>query len=338
MEHNLFYCNQAVPLAQSNGCAVYQLKNETGEGSITMYEVFPGVTLSYNDFHMQYFDSEYVPGREVFCIDHCREGRLEYAARDNAYSYVEAGDLKLDRRLTHTGHFEFPLAHYHGAMVSFDMKTAIETLPKEVRDFPVDLERLRGKYCADRYPRVLRGLKSVEHIFGELYAVPEKIKLPYFKIKILELLLYLEALELPKDVGERPYFYKTQVEKVKAIREFMRENMDMNFTQEELAVQFDIPLTTMKRCFKSVFGAPPGAWLLQYRMNQAAIYLQQEKKVNVAEIAGRVGYDSPSKFAMAFRKVMGMSPVEYRNVIRQKSVTLAGPDGLHGAELNDRNC
>lgn len=316
VERDLFSCNQAVPLAQSNGCTVYQLKNETGEGTITMYEVFPGVVLAYNDFHMQYFDSDFVPGRDVFCIDHCREGRLEYVARDNAYSYVEAGDLKLDLRLTHTGHFEFPLAHYHGAMVSFDMETAVEALPGEMRDFPVDLRKLREKYCVDRYPRVLRGLASVEHIFGELYAVPGKIRLPYFKIKVLELLLYLEALELQEDAGERPYFYKTQVEKVKAIEEFMRRNMDAGFTQEDLAKRFDIPLTTMKRCFKSVFGVSPGTWLLQYRMNQAAVYLRQEKEVNVSEIAGRVGYDSPSKFAMAFRRVMGMSPVEYRNAIR----------------------
>ena len=40
---------------------------------------------------------------------------------------------------------------------------------------------------------------SIDHIFQELYAVPEQIKLPYFRIKVLELLLYLDALELPKD-------------------------------------------------------------------------------------------------------------------------------------------
>ncbi len=84
-----------------------------------MYEVFPGVALAYNDFHMRYFDSAFQPGRDVFCIDHCREGRLEYMAKNDAYSYVEAGDLKLDSRLTHTGRFEMPLSHYHGAMVSF---------------------------------------------------------------------------------------------------------------------------------------------------------------------------------------------------------------------------
>ncbi|MDO4331325.1 MAG: AraC family transcriptional regulator [Eubacteriales bacterium] len=308
--------SQAAEMVRENGCTIYQFKNESGEGSITMYEVFPGVTLSYNDFHMQYFESEFVPAREVFCIDHCREGRLEYEAGNNAYSYVEAGDLKLDRRLTHRGHFSMPLSHYHGAMVAFDMQTATQALPEQIRDFPVDLRRLQQKYCADSFPMVLHGLESIEHIFGELYAVPEKIRRPYFKIKILELLLYLEALEIPKEAEERPYFYKTQVEKIKALQEFLAQHMEQNFTQEELSARFDIPMTTMKRCFKSVFGSSIGAWLLSYRMNQAAVFLRTQKDVSVAEIAGRTGYDSPSRFAGAFKKVMGMTPGEYRRAIR----------------------
>lgn len=306
------WCRQLTPIVEHDGCVVYQMDNETGEGTIKMYEVFPGVTLAYNDFHVRYFDSQFVPGREIFCIDHCREGRLEYSAKENAYSYVEAGDLKLDRRLTHTGHFELPLSHYYGAMISFDMEKAVSSLPQQIQDFPVNLMRIREKFCPDRYPMVLHNPQAIEHIFGELYAVPEKIKRPYFKIKILELLLYLEALELPEKIEERPYFYKTQVEKVKAIQVFLTENPEQNVTLKELSVRFDIPQTSMKKCFKSIYGTSIGNWRLQCRMNQAAVMLRRERDVNVAEIAGRVGYDSPSKFAMAFRKVMGMSPGEYR--------------------------
>ena len=316
MNYYMFECDQAIPLAESNGCSVYQFRNESGEGTITVYEVFPGVALAYNDFHMRYYDSKFHPGRDMFCIDHCREGRLEYPAKNDAYSYVEAGDLKLDRRLTHTGHFELPLAHYHGAMVSIDLEIACKSLPLEIRDFPVNLRTLQEKYCKDIYPVVIHGACSIEHIFGELYAVPEKIKRSYFKIKILELFLYLEALELPKDSEQKPYFYKTQVEKIKAIQMFLAEHMDESYTQEELSLRFDIPLTPMKWCFKSVYGTSIGNWLLQYRMNQAAFFLRREREISVAEIAGRVGYDSPSKFAIAFRRIMGMSPTEYRNQIR----------------------
>ena len=317
MDDFLLTGGTGVKLAENDGCSVYQFRNETGEGTITIYEVFPGVSLSYNDFHIRYYDSEFKPDRNLFCIDHCREGRLEYPAADDAYSYVEAGDLKLDRRLTHTGHFEMPLSHYHGAMVSFDMDAACRSLPQEIKDFPVNLRALQEKFCGGIYPYVVHGAGSIEHIFGELYAVPEKIKRSYFKIKILELLLYLEALELPENPVEKPYFYRTQVEKAKAVQQFLVGHMDENFTQEELSRRFDIPLTPLKNCFKSVFGASIGSYLLEYRMNQAAVLLRTKREMSVAEIAGCVGYDSPSKFAAAFRRKMGMTPMDYRNRLQQ---------------------
>ena len=317
MDDFLLTGGTGVKLAENDGCSVYQFRNETGEGTITIYEVFPGVSLSYNDFHIRYYDSEFKPDRNLFCIDHCREGRLEYPAADDAYSYVEAGDLKLDRRLTHTGHFEMPLSHYHGAMVSFDMDAACRSLPQEIKDFPVNLRALQEKFCGGIYPYVVHGAGSIEHIFGELYAVPEKIKRSYFKIKILELLLYLEALELPENPVEKPYFYRTQVEKAKAVQQFLVGHMDENFTQKEMSRRFDIPLTPLKNCFKSVFGASIGSYLLEYRMNQAAVFLRTKREMSVAEIAGRVGYDSPSKFAAAFRRKMGMTPMDYRNRLQQ---------------------
>lgn len=300
-------------IAESCGCSVYSFRNESGEGTITIYEVFPGVTLSYNDFHMSYYDSEYRPFGDVLCIDHCREGRMEYPAKDNAYSYVEVGDLKLDRRLTHVGRFEMPLSHYRGITVMADMKAAEKSLCEEIRDFPVKLRKLQQKFCSDIYPTVIHEACSIEHIFGELYSVPEKIKRPYFKIKILELFLYLEALELPDSPSEKPYFYKTQVEKTKALKHFLTEHIQENFTQAELAKRFGIPITAMKQCFKSIYGLPIGSWLLQYRMNYAAEILVSNSEISIAELAGTLGYDSPSKFALAFRRVMGMSPTEYRS-------------------------
>ena len=41
-------------LVENDGCSVYQFRNESGEGTITIYEVFPCVALSYNDFDMRY--------------------------------------------------------------------------------------------------------------------------------------------------------------------------------------------------------------------------------------------------------------------------------------------
>ena len=40
-----------------NNCHVFRFENETGEGTITAYDIFPGVIVAYNDFHMNYYDS-----------------------------------------------------------------------------------------------------------------------------------------------------------------------------------------------------------------------------------------------------------------------------------------
>ena len=65
MEHHTFCQQGAILLAQSDGCAVWQFRNETGDGTMTTYEVFPGVLLSFNDFHMERFESSYVADRRV---------------------------------------------------------------------------------------------------------------------------------------------------------------------------------------------------------------------------------------------------------------------------------
>lgn len=237
---------------------------------------------------------------------------MEYAAGANAVSYTGAGDMKLDLRKQHVGVFRFPSSHYHGLTVAFDLDTARTALPGEMRDFPVTLEHIIGRWQLGGYPRVVHGVDAMEHVFGEMYRVPEKIRIPYFKVKILEMLLYLDTISIPGEDGERPYFYRSQVEKVKAVHDFLLENLSENFTQEELARRFDLPLTAMKTCFRSAYGASMGAWLTDCRMNRAAELLLGDAGAGIAEIGGRVGYDSASKFAAAFKKTMKLTPSEYR--------------------------
>lgn len=122
-------------LVESGNCSVYHLQNETGEGTITIYDMFPSVALTYNDFHMQYYDSDFRPGRYIFCIDYCREGRIEYTAKNDVYSYVEAGDLELDRRLNHTGRFGMPLSRYNGAALEIDIEESVQVIASEDKKF-----------------------------------------------------------------------------------------------------------------------------------------------------------------------------------------------------------
>lgn len=225
---------------------------------------------------------------------------------------MEAGVLRVDRRVHHLGHVSFPLCHYHGMTIGFERGTAEVSIRKAMPEFTVDFKGLAEKFCDDKKPYVLHKEPSVEHIFSELYQVPAKIRKDYFRIKVMELLIYLEALEPSGYKEARPYFFVGQVEKVKAIQQLLTSDLTKEYTLEELAGRFEISLTSLKNCFKSVYGCPVYSYMRQYRMNQAASLLVMRPEMKVSDIAFAVGDESPSKFSAAFCETMGMTPLKYR--------------------------
>ncbi len=297
-------------------CRVMKMENETGEGIMTGYEVFPGAVIMYNDFHMAYCESRFHANNvEILCIDHCREGSMEYNLNSDFCYYFEAGDLVVDNRRNHAGKINYPSKHFHGISIGFYLPVAEEQLKKELKDFSVSLKDLQQKF-KEHSPYVIKARDEIEHIFSELYRVPAKIKKDYFRIKLFELLLYLDALEFDKQKEEKPYFYKSQVEKVKAIQKLITDDLTVHYTIQELAEQFDISQTALKNCFKGVFGSPINSYMQNYRMNVATTQLLQEKSKSVADIAFDVGYESPSKFTATFKKIMGITPLDYRNKVQ----------------------
>ena len=305
------------PIVQTDECMLMQLYDKTGEGTMTIHKIFDGAYLIYNDMHLREYmcDFRLKENTGLLCIDHCREGRMESEIAKGAYSYLQEHEMRVDNRLHHDGHISFPLCHFHGLSINFDLETAIPVLRDLYGGFSVNLQGLLKKYCDTSRPYVIHNETGLEHIMSELYYVPGQIKTEYYKIKALELLLYLDALQLSDAIEERPYFYRGQVEKVKAIHTFIVGNLQAHYTMEELAQRFQISLTGMKNCFKEVYGDSMYSYFRRYRINVAATLLRQDSTKSVAEIGGLVGYESPGKFSSAFRQIMGQTPFEYRNAV-----------------------
>lgn len=161
----MYYGPNVQNLIESDDCKVMRLSDNSGEGMMTLYHVFPGVFLMYNDFHMKECVSGFQTDMDLLCIDHCREGRIEQEVGQNAFSYLEAGDLRVDRRIHHSGKVEFPLCHYHGISIGFQVETAAKEIPAYMKGFSVDLYELQNKYCSDRTPYVIPGEPAIEHFF-----------------------------------------------------------------------------------------------------------------------------------------------------------------------------
>ena len=307
-------------LAEGEGCSVFKMENDTGEGIITRYPVLPGIELLYNDIHMAVAHPEQNKAvcADVMEINHCREGRFECEFADGGAAYLGTGDLAVNM-LTHPARDSwFPLSHYHGISVIVDLPAAQATLTRLGQVFdsaPVDLFALRERLCGGNTCFIMRATNAIQHIFSELYAVSPASRGDYCKLKALELLLFLNAADLPALREERAYITRAQADAVRAIRAYLVEHLDRHITLPELSERFQIPLTTMKQSFKAVYGDAIGAYIQSYRV-QAAMRLLLETDRSVTEIAGLVGYQNASKFAEVFSRSTGNSPSEYRKISR----------------------
>lgn len=295
-----------------DSCTIYQARNNDGDGMMTVYDVMDGIKLIYNDFHTTKYKSDFVPNCWMFCVDHCREGRIEQEVSQGVLKYIESGDLRIDNRNNHNTNFYMPLSHYHGITLAFNVLKAEKSIHKIFPDFPVSIKKLSEKYCKSNEMFFLRSQKEIDHIFNELYAVPKKIRKYYYKIKIFELLLYLDALEVESCKSMVPYFYKSQTEKVKSIHKLITSDLQTHYTLNYLSDKHEISLTSMKKCFKAIYGDSIYSYIKKYKMNKAATLLRTTN-LNIATIANEVGYDSPSKFSAAFKLEMKSLPLEYRN-------------------------
>ena len=166
-----------------------------GQAAVTLYPVFPGIDIHYHDVHAASCPLEpAAPG--VLEISHCREGRMEYRL-GSRYFYLAPGDLSVARQDVLPTLAAFPTGHYHGITVTVDPGLAPRCLSCFLEDVEVQPAALAEKFCAAGGYFAARSSRRVEHVFSELYQVPEDLRRGYLKVKILELLLFLSALEVP---------------------------------------------------------------------------------------------------------------------------------------------
>lgn len=322
LDEQAFYGKDVVVLSRDEASAAYKITDSSGAMIMTSYQVFKGIELVYNDVHMQSCTIDIAPPDDIILINHCREGRMECEFDNGEYLYLEKDDLSIQEKKGSCRSSYYPLSHYHGVSIVIHTKEAAKALSGVLDNIAIDINGLPARLTGKNKFLIMRAKNEIKHIFSELYTIPGEIRRDYFKLKVLELLLFLNMSSLYAVKEQRQYYPKKQVDKVKAIKKYISQNVDRHYTITELSIKFNISLTTMKACFKGVYGTPIYTYIRNYRMHAAAVMLKQTDD-SVLTIAGKLGYDNGSKFASAFRQIMGVSPSEYRNISVQTELFLS---------------
>ncbi len=98
---------------------------------------------------------------------------------------------------------------------------------------------------------------------------------------------------------------------IRAVQSYVEDHLAETIALADLATAAGLSSFHFLRAFKQSFGATPGQYVLDRRMERARS-LFASSNLSVASVAVSVGFEHPSHFTRAFRRSVGVSPSIFR--------------------------
>jgi len=92
---------------------------------------------------------------------------------------------------------------------------------------------------------------------------------------------------------------------------YMQEHINENITLQELSSHYNYSASRFSSLFKQKTGYAPIDYFIQMKMQKASQQLDFTSS-SVKDIALSMGFDDPYYFSKRFRKIIGLSPKQYR--------------------------
>lgn len=135
---------------------------------------------------------------------------------------------------------------------------------------------------------------------------------------LLEVVLLLIMRRSHSSISFVPSSGKSSQEAAIA-RRYIDNHFKENLTLDKLAAVAHVSKYYLAHTFSREYGTSPINYTLSRRI-QESLYLLTDTSLTLSEIAGLLGFSSPSYFSQSFRRVRGMSPLQYRMQHRSKNV------------------
>lgn len=306
------FSTNAVELSSDEILSKYRIRNDSGTGTLSCYFIAPGIYLCYNDIHLSGFLQTYESNKKILQIHHCFEGRAEYQMSNGVFGYSKPGSIAIYNWKNKPVKLTFPISHYHGISILLDLDILNEKGRNMLfESFNIDFMAINNRFCDSGNFFTMEADEDINHLLSELYYIPEKLKIPYIKLKVIELLLILANQNSETTTEIEQYYKKETVAKVKRIAALLADDLKKHYTISELSRMFNMSQTSLKTAFKGIYGKPIYTYLKECRMLSAA-YMLKNTDYSIAKISAMVGYENSSKFTSAFKSVLKATPTAYR--------------------------
>jgi AraC family transcriptional regulator len=100
--------------------------------------------------------------------------------------------------------------------------------------------------------------------------------------------------------------------RLRCVVEYVEENLGAIPTLEKMAAVAGLSPYHFARQFKRATGLPPHQYVITRRVDRAKQLLETNDDISLAQVATRVGFSDQSQFSHHFKRLVGLTPGQFR--------------------------
>lgn len=108
-------------------------------------------------------------------------------------------------------------------------------------------------------------------------------------------------------------------ELIRQVRDYIAEHLDEELKRSDLAAMIYVHPDYLSHAFKDETGVSLSEYITRKRMDYALVLLEKTNR-SISDIAARCGYASIAYFTKTFKRMMKMTPKEYRKAQKDKNI------------------
>ena len=282
------------------------------------FKLLPGITIYFNkcDLIQRYTNNDplfiFENPEDIVIFNYMIEGQAQIGVKEDKYIPIKENDIYIHAKPTYESNFSF-----YGETKLLHIILNKKEIEKHKQTYTIEYYKLLNELFSDIEMEkniIFKSEQNIKDLLEELRKHKSKNQISqkvYYQIKIIEVITYIYELDL-SDINKN---YKTytdaQIRVVRKIKNHLSRDIASYISLEVLSNSYGINLTTLKNCFRDMYGKPLYSWYREYKFLRAR-ELIKNTDYPISKIAHMIGYKSSSKFTKAFKKEMGVLPSSYR--------------------------
>ncbi len=246
-------------------------------------------------------------------INLCKSGKCEFKGENGESLYLSAGEIAMDYKVDDDGSFCFVTEDYLGLEIVMQVDKVIVEIPTLAM-----LKKAIKRMKMPEYATSINTMYFVDASDDTNRTLLELLKYCFDDYDCEAIII--KTAELGHNIGMdlttskaklRTFATSTQAKIAEDVYQKLTEDYSQKWPVSVFAEKYGLSETTIKNYFRNVYGYAYKDYQKKVRMEQAADILKYTK-LNIDEIALKVGYLSHTKFGAVFKEYYGVTPSQYR--------------------------